>query len=193
VVSASATGVYGSRGDELLDESSAPGTGFLADVCREWEAALEPARRAAIRTVSLRFGLVLTPRGGLLAKMLPVFRAGLGGPLGSGTQWMSWVSADDVDGACLHVLRRKDVAGPVNVAAPSPVTNAEFTRVLARVLNRPALFRVPAALLRAISREMADEAFLASQRVRPVRLLDTGYAFRDVDLEATLRRLLGRS
>lgn len=189
--SASAIGWYGSRGDELLDESSAPGTGFLAEVGRAWEAALAPAQAAGIRTLSLRFGLLLSTRGGLLAKMLPAFRMGLGGALGSGRQWMSWVSADDAAAACVHALHRTDLAGPVNVTAPMPVRNADLTRILARVLGRPAFLRVPAGLLRAISREMADDVFLASQRVVARRLTETGFVFRDVDVEATLRRLLG--
>ena len=189
--SASAVGWYGSRGDEVLDESSGPGKGFLAEVAREWETALEPAHTAGVRTVSLRFGVLLSTRGGLLAKMLLPFRAGLGGPLGSGRQWMSWVSADDAAAACVHALRCGDLSGPVNVVAPNPVTNADFTRILARALRRPAFFRVPAGLLRLVSRGMADDLFLTSQRVTSRRLAETGFTFRDVDLETTLRRLLG--
>lgn len=191
-LSASAIGVYGSRGDEVLDEDSASGTGFLADVGREWEGSVAPAAAAGIRTVALRLGLVLSPRGGLLGKMLPAFRAGLGGPLGDGSQWMSWVSLDDVVFSILHALHRPEVAGAVNVVAPHPVRNAEFARTLARVLGRPAPLRVPAAILRAVSREMADEAFLSSQRVVAKRLPEAAFAFRDTDLETCLRHGLGR-
>jgi uncharacterized protein (TIGR01777 family) len=189
---ASAVGYYGERGDEPLDESSPPGEGFLPDVARGWEGALQPAADAGLRTVSLRFGLVLSPRGGLLGKLLPPFRAGLGGPLGSGAQWMSWVSLDDVVFAVLHALHREEVRGPVNVTAPAPARNAEFTATLARVLARPAFLPVPAALLRAVSRPMADEVFLPSQRVLPLRLPAAGFRFRDEALEPTLRHLLGR-
>jgi uncharacterized protein (TIGR01777 family) len=189
---ASAIGWYGERGDEALDETSAAGDGFLPEVARAWESALDPAAQAGVRTVSLRFGLVLTPRGGLLAKMLPPFRAGVGGALGSGRQWMSWVSLDDVVFAALHALHRADVRGPVNVTAPRPVTNAEFTRTLARVVCRPAILPVPAALLRAVSRPMAEELFLVSQRVTSSRLTAAGYRFREADLEPALRHALGR-
>jgi len=192
LLSASAIGAYGSRGDEALDEDSARGHGFLADVCRAWEAPLEAAGAGEMRTASLRFGLILSARGGLLARMGAAFRAGLGGPLGDGSQWMSWVSVDDAALACLHVLRNATLSGPVNIAAPGPVRNAEFTRTLARVLRRPALVRAPAVLLRAISRPMADEAFLASQRVVPRRLIDSGFVFRDPELETALRHELGR-
>jgi uncharacterized protein (TIGR01777 family) len=192
IVSASAIGWYGDRGDDPLDESAPAGNGFLPAVCREWEGALDSARHAGARTVHLRFGLVLSPRGGLLARLLPPFRAGLGGPLGSGRQWMSWVSLDDAAFACVHALARADLAGPVNVTAPEPVTNATFTRTLAAVLRRPALLPAPASLLRRVSREMADELLLASQRVLPRRLADAGFRFRDVQLEGALRRLLGR-
>lgn len=191
LVSASAVGIYGSRGDEVLDEDSADGTGFLADVGRAWEAALEPARAAGVRTVALRLGLVISPRGGLLGKLLLPFRLGLGGPLGDGAHWMSWVSLDDAAFAFLHALHQGDLSGPANVVAPAPVRNADFMRILAGVLRRPAFLRVPAAVLRAASREMADEAFLASQRVTPTRLTAAGFAFRDADLQGALRHALG--
>jgi uncharacterized protein (TIGR01777 family) len=191
LVAASATGFYGDRGDERLTEESAAGTGFLAEVCREWEAATEPAERAGIRVVHLRFGMILSPRGGALAKMLVPFKLGAGGPMGSGRQFVSWIAIDDAIGAVLHALVTDDLRGPVNAVAPSPVTNAEFTRRLARVLRRPALVRLPAFAARLAFGEMADALLLASARVVPARLQSAGYRFRFVDLEATLRHLLG--
>lgn len=190
LVCASAIGYYGDRGDEVLREESAPGTGFLPTVCREWEAAAEPAARRGIRVVHLRIGLVLSPKGGALAAMLPVFRLGLGGPVGSGAQWMSWIGMDDTLGAILHALMNEALAGPVNLVAPAPVTNREFARTLARVLRRPAIVPFPAFAARLVFGQMADELLLASARVEPARLRATGYAFRDVTLEGALRRLL---
>lgn len=191
LLAASAVGYYGDRGDEVLREDSAPGTGFLADLCRDWEAAAEPARRAGIRVVHLRSGVVLSTRGGALARLLPVFRLGLGGPLGAGRQYMSWISIHDWASAALHLLAAAGVAGPVNMVAPHPVTNAEFARALGRALSRPALVPVPAAALRAAFGEMADQALLAGARVEPARLLASGYAFRFPEVEAALRHLLG--
>lgn len=192
LVSASAIGWYGERGDEPVGEAAPSGEGFLPEVAREWEAALQPAADAGVRTVSLRFGLMISPRGGLLGKMLIPFRAALGGRLGSGRQWLSWVSLDDAVFAALHAIHCEDVRGPVNVTAPEPVTNATFTATLARVLGRPAVLPVPAALLRAISRPMADETFLVSQRVIATRLPALGFRFRDPALEPLLRHVLGR-
>ena len=192
VVCASAVGYYGDRGDERLIEESAPGSGFLAEVCRAWEAAAEPAVRRGIRVVNLRIGVVLSPAGGALAKLLPLFQIGAGGTLGSGAQYMSWVSIDDVIGAVHHALMTEGLRGPVNVVAPEPVTNREFTRTLGRVLARPTLLPAPAFALRLVLGEMADEALLASARVAPSRLLATGYAFRSSHLEGALRHLLGR-
>jgi len=189
---ASAIGYYGNRGDQVLREESAPGAGFLPEVCREWEAAAEPAVRRGIRVVHLRIGLVLSPKGGALAAMLPVFRLGLGGPVGSGAQWMSWIGMDDTLGAILHALMNEALAGPVNLVAPAPVTNREFARTLARVLRRPAIFPFPAFAARLVFGQMADELLLASARVEPARLQATGYAFRDATLEGALRRLLAR-
>jgi uncharacterized protein (TIGR01777 family) len=192
ILSGSAIGVYGSRGDELLDEGSAFGTGFLADVGRAWEAATAPAERAGIRVVHLRTGIVMGAAGGALAKQLPLFRVGMGGTLGSGRQWLSPIALDDTIGAIHHCLMRDDVRGPVNLVSPEPVTNAEFTRVLARVLGRPALVAAPAFALRlALGAEMADETVLASQRVRPGALLASGFRFRLPGLEAMLRFELG--
>ncbi len=190
LLSASAAGYYGDRGEEILTEESAPGTGFLADVCREWEAAADPARRAGIRVVYLRSGLVLARTGGLLAPMLPVFRLGLGGPLGAGRHYMSWIALDDWTGAALHLLADERVAGPVNMVAPQPVTNAEFTRALARALGRPALVPVPAPALRVAFGEMADGALLTSVRATPARLVGSGYVFRFPELDAALRHVL---
>jgi uncharacterized protein (TIGR01777 family) len=177
LIVASAIGIYGDRGDEMLDESSAPGAGFLADVCRAWEEAARPAEEAGIRVVHARFGVVLGNGPGALAKMLPVFRLGLGGRLGSGRQWMSWVSLDDTTGAILFALENRKLVGPVNFTAPNPVTNAGFTRALAKQLRRPAILPAPAFALRIALGEMADEALLASARVEPRALLTAGFRF----------------
>ena len=192
IVSASAVGWYGSRGAEELSEESGPGTGFLADVCRQWEEALAPAREAGIRTVSTRFGLVIGGAGGLLAAMLPAFRLAAGARLGDGGQWMSWVAIDDVLGAILLALYDESVAGPVNVTAPAPVTNREFTATLARVLRRPALFVAPRAVLERGLGDMGREMLLASQRVKPARLAAAGFTWLFPDLEGALRFELGR-
>ena len=187
---ASAMGFYGDRGDELLTEASTPGRGFLAEVSREWEEACAPAREQGVRVVNLRFGIVLSPAGGALAKMLLPFRLGAGGVVGSGRQWWSWVALDDAVGAIQHALVTPGLAGPLNVAAPNPVTNAEFTRTLGRVLARPTLFPVPAFAARLALGEMADALLLASARLVPERLLQTGYVFRRPELEGALRHLL---
>ncbi len=192
LVSASAVGFYGNRGDEILTEDSASGKDFLAEVCREWEAATEPASRGGIRVVHLRFGMVLSSAGGALKKMLPAFRLGLGGRFGTGAQYVSWISIDDAIGAIHHAISNESVAGAVNAVAPAPVTNAEFTRVLARGLSRPALFPMPAFAARLAFGQMADALLLAGQRVTPTRLEASGYRFRHPDLESALRHLLGR-
>ncbi len=192
VVSGSAVGYYGSRGAEELTEDSAAGTGFLADVCRQWEEALAPAREAGIRTVSTRFGLVWGGAGGMLPMMTPVFRAALGGRLGAGDQWMSWVALDDLLGALLLALYDDEISGAVNVTAPHPVTNREFTATLARVLRRPALFAAPRPVLERGLGDMGRELLLASLRVRPARLSDAGFRWLFPDLEAALRFELGR-
>jgi hypothetical protein len=189
---ASAIGFYGDRGDAPLNEDSRPGTDFLATTCREWEAAADPAARHGIRVVHLRFGFILGKTGGGLRKMLPPFRLGLGGPLGDGRQYLSWVSIDDVLAAALHALHQDGLRGPVNVVAPNPVTNAEFTRILAAALSRPAFFPMPAFAARLAFGEMADALLLASQRVEPARLLATGYRFRHPDLAPALRDILSR-
>ncbi len=189
-VCASAIGYYGDRGAEVLTETSAPGADFLAHVCREWEAATEPARAAGIRTVNLRFGVVLSGAGGALAKMLTPFKLGVGGRVGSGQQYMSWIALDDAVGAIEHALTHERVAGPVNVVAPLPVTNAEFTKALGHALGRPTLFPVPAFGLRLALGEMADALLLASARVEPAQLTATGYQFKYPQLDNALRHLL---
>jgi len=192
LVAASATGWYGDRGDETLIEASAPGTGFLADVCREWEAAAAPATAAGLRVVHLRIGLVLSRRGGALPRLLAPFLLGLGGPIGSGAQWVSWIALDDLVGVILHALERDALRGPVNAVAPRPVTNRELARTLARVLRRPAFLPFPALAARLLLGEMADALLLASARVLPTRLTASGYAFEHPELDGALRAELGR-
>jgi hypothetical protein len=187
---ASAVGIYGDRGDELLDENSAPGAGFLAEICRQWEAAATPAVQAGIRVVHLRFGVVLGPGQGALEQMLPPFRVGLGARLGSGRQWMSWVGLADVVAAILFALECPDLSGPLNVTAPNPVTNSEFTRALGRQLHRRAFLAVPAFALRIMFGQMADEALLASARAVPVKLQAAGFQFSLPTVEDALREAL---
>jgi uncharacterized protein (TIGR01777 family) len=187
---ASATGIYGDRGNEVLHEDSLPGQGFLAETCKAWEAAADEAKEAGIRVVHLRFGVVLTKDGGALAKMLPVFRAGLGGKLGSGRQWMSWISLRDLDRAISYLMQNEGVSGAVNLTAPQPVTNAEFTHSLGRALHRPAVFAVPGFALRMALGEMADEGLLASARAVPERLNGAGFVFEDADMDAALHSIL---
>jgi uncharacterized protein (TIGR01777 family) len=194
LVSGSAIGYYGDRGAEILDESSSPGKGFLAEVCVAWEAAANEARQSGIRVVNLRTGVVLGPGGGVLAKTLPLARLGMGGRLGSGSQYMSWVSLTDEVGAILHALANDSVTGPLNATAPNPVTNATFTATLAKVLNRPAPLPVPAfALSAALGKEMVTDMVLASQRVMPTRLQATGYEFAHSELEDALRAVTAKS
>ena len=190
-VCASAVGYYGDRGDEVLTEESVRGSGFLAEVCRDWEAATAPAAQQGLRVLTLRLGVVLSPDRGALARMLTPFRLGLGGRIGSGRQYMSWIAIADACGAIAHALTTDSLQGPVNAVAPHPVTNQEFTTTLGRVLRRPTAFPMPAFAVRLMFGEMADEALLASQRAEPRRLLDSGYAFRYPELEGALRRLLG--
>ena len=193
LLAASAVGFYGSRGDETLRETSARGDGFLAEVCVGWEDAARKARDGGIRVATLRFGAILSPQGGALRLMLPAFRMGAGGRIGSGTQYMSWVGLDDAVAAIHHVLMAEGLAGPINVTAPEPVTNAQFAQTLARVLHRPALVPVPAMAARATLGEMADSLLLASQRVVPATLEETGFTFRNAHLQAALHHLLGRA
>ena len=191
-VCASAIGYYGNRGEEILTEESASGSGFLAEVCREWEAACEPAARKGIRVVNLRTGVVLSPAGGVLGRMLFPFRLGLGGRIGSGKQYMSWIAVDDLVGAILHALTCDKLIGPVNAVAPNPVTNLEFTKALGRVLRRPTVFPVPAWAARLALGEMANDLLLASARVEPTRLASSGYVFQYPELEGALRHVLGK-
>ncbi len=190
LVSASGIDYYGDRGDEVLDETSSKGTGFLSDLCAGWEAAADPAREAGIRVVHTRSGIVLSPRGGALKKQLPLFKLGLGGRFGSGRQWQSWIALDDEVGAMLHLLTT-DVAGPVNLTAPNPVTNADFTKSLGAVLHRPTLLPVPSfgpKLL--VGSELADVLLYESKRVLPRALEASGYSFRYPTLDSALRGLL---
>lgn len=186
LVCASAVGIYGDAGDAICDEDAPTGHDFLADVCRAWEANADPARVAGVRTVHLRFGVLLSRHGGALGKLLPVFRLGGGGRVGGGTQWMSWLSMDDAVGAVRFAIERSDLSGAVNATAPSPVTNAEFTETLARVVHRPAIFPVPAFALNLMFGEMARATLLASQRVIPRRLQSAGFQFQHASLEAAL-------
>ncbi len=191
-VSASAIGCYGDRGDEILTESSSIGTDFLSLTVRDWEAEATRAEMSGIRTVLLRFGVILSADGGALPQMLMPFRFGLGGRLGSGKQWMSWIALDDAVETICSAIANENLTGPVNVVSPSPLTNAEFTRIAAAVLHRPAIFAAPAFALRIALGEMADALLLASQRVIPECLLDASYAFRFPELEPALRAILAR-
>jgi uncharacterized protein (TIGR01777 family) len=191
-ISASAVGYYGNRGDEILREDSPSGEGFAAAICRQWEAATQTSTAAGIRTVQMRLGVVMSANGGALQKMLLPFGLGLGGCLGNGRQWWSWVSVDDVVGAIHHVLNNDSLEGPVNTVAPVPVTNAEFTRTLAGVLKRPAFVPMPAFAVRLVFGEMGDELFLASERVEPAKLSASGYRFKHPELRAALEQILKR-
>jgi uncharacterized protein (TIGR01777 family) len=192
LVTASAIGYYGDRGTEVLHEDSPPGDDFLAQVCRDWEAATAPAVQRGIRVVMLRFGIVLSPAGGALAKILGPFKLGAGGVIGTGQQYMSWIALDDVIGAIYHALHTTELQGPVNAVAPHPVTNHDFTATLGRVLRRPTLLPLPAFVARLAFGEMADALLLASTRVMPTRLQATGYEFHDPELAGALQHLLGQ-
>jgi uncharacterized protein len=192
LISASAIGFYGDRGDDVLNEKSPAGAGFLADVCREWEAATQPAVDAGIRTIHIRTGIVLSAQGGALKKMLPPFRMGLGGRLASGRQWMSWIHIQDWTGAVHHILKNDLLQGAVNMVAPRPVQNTDFTETLASVLSRPAIFPLPAFAIQTLFGQMGEEVLLASQRVEPARLVTSGYPFQCSDLRKALEALLKR-
>jgi uncharacterized protein (TIGR01777 family) len=192
LLSASAVGFYGSRGAESLNETSRSGEGFLAEVARQCEAATSPAAAAGIRVVNLRFGIVLSPVGGILKRMLPPFKMGLGGVIGNGRQFISWVAINDVVGAIHHLLMDESIRGPVNVATPHPVTSYQFTKTLGSVLRRPTIVRMPALVARLLFGEMADELLLASARAEPKKLVASGYQFLHPHLEEALRHLLGR-
>ncbi|MGA9813923.1 MAG: TIGR01777 family oxidoreductase [Terriglobales bacterium] len=191
-ISASAVGFYGNRGDEILREDSGSGEDFASEICRKWEAAAEPAAKAGIRTAQMRIGVVMSADGGALPKMLTPFRMGLGGRLGNGRQWWAWVSVRDVVGAIEHVLNHESLSGPVNTVAPNPVSNAEFTRILASVLKRPAIFPMPAFVVRLIFGEMGVELFLGSQRAEPAKLVASGYQFQHPELKSALKEILQR-
>lgn len=192
-LSGSAMGYYGSRGTEVLDEGKSRGQGFLAELCQAWEGGTNILSDAGVRVAMLRTAVVMTPEGAPLSRMLLPFRLGLGGPIGDGQQYFSWIDLDDHVRAMMFLLTEERARGPVNMASPEPVTNAEFTRVLARVLKRPAFFRVPAFAARAAFGELADELLLASTRLTPKRLLDLGFEFRFPQLANSLRHQLGRS
>lgn len=190
LVSASATGIYGNRHDEEVDELAPSGNGFLAEVCREWEAAVEPAHDADIRVVKLRIGPVLSPKGGALAKMLPPFKMGVGGVIASGQQYFSWITLDDLVSAILFALDNESLKGPVNAVTPHPVTNREFTKTLGRVLGRPTIFPMPAFAARLAFGEMADEMLIGGVKVSPHELIKIGFPFAYPELELALRHLL---
>jgi len=191
LVCASAIGFYGDRGDEVLGENSPLGRGFLPEVCSEWEQATQAATKAGIRVVNIRIGLVLSAKGGALAKMLTPFKLGLGGRIGSGRQWWSWIHVDDIAGGIHHAMRTESLAGPVNLVAPNAVRNADFTKVLASVLSRPAIFPVPGFALRLVfGKQAAEEMLLASQRVQPGKLGSSGYRFRFRELKTALENLV---
>ena len=190
VLAASATGYYGGLPDSPLTEVSPRGSGFLSDVCFEWEQALAPLARKGTRVVNLRFGMVLSPKGGALARLLPVFRLGLGGPLGGGRQMMSWIALDEIPHMIHHLLERPDCSGPFNLVAPQSVTNAEFTKMLAALLKRPACLPVPRAVIKALLGEMGEALLLSSLNAAPERLLKSGYSFRFPELDGALRSAL---
>jgi uncharacterized protein len=189
-VSGSAIGFYGDRGEEVLNEESSPGTGFLPQVCSEWEAATQPAVDAGIRTVQLRTGLVLSSKGGALGQMLTPFKLGVGGRLGNGKQWMSWIDIQDMVGGIHHILKTDLLQGPVNMVAPKPVTNTEFSKMLASTLSRPAILPMPAFAVKLLFGEMGETLLLGSQRVEPVQLVASGYPFRFSTLRVSLENLL---
>jgi uncharacterized protein (TIGR01777 family) len=189
-VCGSAIGYYGSRGEEILREDSPPGSGFLPDVCREWEAAAQPALSVGIRTVHLRTGIVLSPKGGALGQMIIPFKMGVGGRIGDGRQWMSWIDVQDMVGAIHHILKTDLLRGPANMVAPRPVTNSEFTKTLAGVLSRPAIFPLPKFVVKLAFGEMGEALLLGSQRVEPSQLVMSGYPFRFRDLRSSLQNCL---
>lgn len=190
MLSASATGYYGNREDTILTETSAKGSGFLSDVCAEWEKATIKAKDKGVRVVNLRFGVIFGPNGGALAKMILPFKMCLGGAIGSGQQYMSWISIDDVLKSINFLLTHSEVQGPINIVSPHPVSNENFTKSLGKVLNRPTFLRMPTFVVRLVFGEMADEMLLSSTRVHPKALLDAGYIFTDPDLEPALAKLL---
>lgn len=191
-VCGSAIGYYGNRGEELLNEESGPGPGFLAEVCQQWEEATMPAVQADIRTAHLRTGIVLSARGGALGAMLLPFKLGLGGRVGDGKQWMSWIHVQDLVGAIHHILKNDLLQGPVNMVAPKPVRNEEFTKTLAAVLSRPAILPMPTFAVKAVFGEMGEDLLLASQKVEAGKLISSGYPFRYRELKESLQNLTGK-
>jgi len=190
IISGSAIGYYGNRGEENLDENSTKGSGFLSEVCSEWETATEMATKSDIRVVNIRFGMVLSSKGGALAKMIFPFKAGLGGIIGDGKQYMSWVTINDVIEIINHILKTEKIHGPVNLVSPEPVTNYQFTKILGKILRRPTIFPLPAFLAKIIFGEMAQELLLSSTKVKPDKLLKSGYSFKNPTFEVALRILL---
>lgn len=190
-ICASATGIYGDRDDETLDEQSESGGGFLAGVCREWEQATEPASKAGVRVVNLRMGPILAREGGMLSKLLTPFKMGMGGKVGSGKQYISWVALDDAVNAIKLAIDDKSIQGPINIVSPNPVTNEEFTKTLGHVLNRPTALAMPAFAARLAFGEMADEMLLASQKVMPKRLSQADFQFQFPTLESAMRKYVG--
>lgn len=193
LVSGSAIGYYGARGDDVIDEEEPNGHDFLAEVCREWEAAAEPARVAGIRTAHIRTGIVLAPKGGALARQLPIFKMGAGGPLAGGSQWVSWISIDDEVRAIIHIIETESVRGPVNLTGPTPVRNREFAKALGRAVHRPALLPVPRVALWAVLGRELTSNLLASQRVVPAALQASGFEFRHPTIDAAFAAVLGGS
>lgn len=189
---ASAIGYYGNRGEKKLNESEPPGDEFISDVCKQWEASAAPAIKAGIRTVFLRIGIVLTPAGGALQKMLPIFKMGLGGKIGSGQQFMSWIGIDDVAGSFLHIMANTAIEGPVNIVSPNPLPNSAFTKTLGRVLSRPVCLKMPSSAINMLFDQMGRETALSSARVIPEKLAASGYRFRHPDLESALSHVLGK-
>ncbi len=192
-ICASAIGYYGDRKEALMSEADPPGKDFISEVCTNWEASANAAVDAGVRTVFLRLGIVLSPLGGALQRLLPVFQAGIGGRIGSGNQYMSWISLDDVLGAILHLVAKPDISGPVNLVAPHPVTNKEFTKTLGEVLSRPAALFVPEAAITAVYGRMGKETILSGTRVSPAKLMESGYRFRHTQLKYALAHVLGKN
>jgi uncharacterized protein len=194
LVSVSATGYYGDRGDETLTEESQSSIGFLSDVCRNWEESTQIAKESGIRVVNLRLGIVLSSSGGMLSKILPIFKMGLGGRIGKGNQYMSWIGLDDLLGLILYTIADESISGPLNAVSPNPITNADFTTTLGKVLSRPTIFSIPESIIKlALGEELANAAILSSSRVIPQRLIRIGYQFRFPYLESVLRHTLGKS
>ena len=189
-ICASAVGYYGNRGDEILTEQSAKGRGFLADVCQEWEEATKEVLEKGIRTVNMRIGMVLSEKGGALKQMLPIFRWGLGGKMGTGEQWMSWIALDDLVRVVEFLLQQKNVAGPVNAVAPQPIKNGVYTEALGKILHRPAFFGMPAIAVKLVFGELGEELLLASERVQPQKLEEAGFVFNYPILDNALKHIL---